>query len=121
MLVSEVILMKKKNMNECFKGKGFYISLMAGAICVVAIAAVTLDSFGLNKNMSGEKEKNDIAKNIADKPEEYKVDEYFETEGDITKYPLEIPTQMPEKKPEDTKVTENEKIEVADADGKTTK
>lgn len=94
--------MKKKNMNEWFKGKGFYISLMAGAICVVAIAAVTLDSFGINKNMSGEKEKNDIAKNIVEKPEVYFENEAEELEEDITKYPVDIPAQTPEKKPEPT-------------------
>ena len=89
-------------MNEWFKGKGFYISLMAGAICVVAIAAVTFDSFGINKNMSGEKEKNDIAKNIVEKPEVYFENEAEELEEDITKYPVDIPAQTPEKKPEPT-------------------
>ena len=104
-LVSEVILMKKKNMNEWFKGKGFYISLMAGAICVVAVAAVTLDSFGINKNMSGEKEKNDIAKNIVEKPQEYDMDELAELE-DITKYPVDIPTQIPQINSENKKADE---------------
>lgn len=35
---------------------------MVGAICVVAIAAVCLDSFGVNKSMSDEGDKNKIAK-----------------------------------------------------------
>ena len=101
-------------MKEWFKGKGFYISLMAGAICVVAIAAVTLDSFGINKNMSGEKEKNDIAKNIVDKPEVYVEDELAENEEDITKYPIEMPTLIPEKKPGDEEVKENDSIIIAE-------
>jgi len=108
MLVSEVILMKKKNMNEWFKGKGFYISLMAGAICVVAIGALTLDSFGINKNMSGEKDKNDIAKNIVESPEEYKMDEFAKIDEDITKYPEANQTNAPQKKSEEAAVKENE-------------
>ena len=60
-LVAEVINMRKRNMKDWFKGKGFYISLMVGAICVVAIAAVCLDSFGMNKSMSDEDKRNNIA------------------------------------------------------------
>ena len=30
------------------KTKGFYISLMAGAICIVAVAAICLNTFGKN-------------------------------------------------------------------------
>lgn len=108
--------MKKKNMNEWFKGKGFYISLMAGAICVVAIAAVTLDSFGINKNMSGEKEKNDIAKNIVEKPEVYFENEAEELEEDITKYPVDIPAQTPEKKPEPTAAKEKDDTAILKAE-----
>lgn len=44
--------MKNNNVNDWFKGKGFYISLVAGAVCVVAITAVCLDSFGVNKIIS---------------------------------------------------------------------
>lgn len=60
-LVAEVINMRKRNMKDWLKGKGFYISLMVGAICVVAIAAVCLDSFGMNKSMSDEDKRNNIA------------------------------------------------------------
>lgn len=61
-LVPEVINMRKRNMKDWLKGKGFYISLMVGAICVVAIAAVCLDSFGVNNSMSDEDKRNNIAK-----------------------------------------------------------
>ena len=61
-IVSEVINMRKRNMKDWLKGKGFYISLMVGAICVVAIAAVCLDSFGINKSMSDEDKRNNIAR-----------------------------------------------------------
>lgn len=44
--------MKNNNVKDWFKGKGFYISLVAGAVCVVAITAVCLDSFGVNKIIS---------------------------------------------------------------------
>lgn len=54
--------MRRRNFREWLKGKGFYISLMVGAICVVAIAAVCLDSFGVNKSMSDEGDRNKIAK-----------------------------------------------------------
>lgn len=54
--------MRRRNLKEWLKGRGFYISLMAGAICVVAIAAVCLDSFGMNKSMSDEEKRNNIAR-----------------------------------------------------------
>ena len=44
--------MKNNNVKDWFKGKRFYISLVAGAVCVVAITAVCLDSFGVNKIIS---------------------------------------------------------------------
>lgn len=51
MLTAEVILMNKYNNNnnkfkDILKKRGFYISLMAGAICVVAFTALYMNSTG---------------------------------------------------------------------------
>ena len=48
MLTTEVIFMKKNNnkFKDLLKKRGFYISLMAGAICVVAFTALYMNSNG---------------------------------------------------------------------------
>lgn len=42
--------MKNNDMKNGFRKKGFYIYLMAGAVCVVALAAVCLNTFGQGNN-----------------------------------------------------------------------
>ncbi len=56
MLVSKVIYIRRNRISEMLKGKAFYISLMAGAICVVAVAALCLDTTGVkNKGKNDQK------------------------------------------------------------------
>lgn len=73
--------MKNNDMKNGFRRKGFYIYLMAGAVCVVALAAVCLNTFGQDNNgrqleinepsqvaeNGGDKTKDDIANGGADK------------------------------------------------------
>lgn len=48
--------MRRNRISEMLKGKAFYISLMAGAICVVAVAALCLDTTGVkNKGKNDQK------------------------------------------------------------------
>ena len=48
--------MRRNRISEMLKGKAFYISLMAGAICVVAVAALCLDTTSVkNKGKNDQK------------------------------------------------------------------
>jgi len=70
MLVAEVIFMKnvnkKNSIKDILKTKGFYISLMTGAICTVALVAVCFNTLGINN--PNENEQSQIYENLAELP-----------------------------------------------------
>lgn len=117
--------MKKNNFKDWFKGKGFYISLVAGAVCVVAITAVCLDSFGINKLTSDkdkgqnlaqvEPEKEDMEQSVtpAPSPLTYVEDDGLEDADGETKEAVqetkETENQESKNKNGEKTKTENEK------------
>ncbi len=87
----------KKNMKNIFRGKGFYVSLMAGAICVVALAAMCLNTFGGNGSENEylqEEEGQDVAQS------EFEEVEVKEPEIEVE------PTLIPKSEVETTKTPE---------------
>jgi len=70
MLVAEVIFMKnvnkKNSIKDILKTKGFYISLMTGAICTVALVAVCFNTLGINN--PNENEQSQIYEKLAELP-----------------------------------------------------
>lgn len=104
MLDTEVIVMKTK---------GFYISLMAGAICIVAAAAICLNTFGKNDiNDNKQLENDNYGEQVAENEDDFYIPKV------ITEAPVS-PTKAPEikhkenktKKKEDKKTNEDEKSE----------
>lgn len=79
----------KKRIKDYFRTKGFYISLMAGAICIVAVAALFLNTLSSTDDANNITQNLDQSAEIADK-------EFFVPDV-ATKEP-QIPTKEPEAK-----------------------
>ena len=92
MLDTEVIVMKTK---------GFYISLMAGAICIVAVAAICLNTFGKNDIKENKQSKNNnYGEQVAEKEEDFYVPKV------VTEAPVSS-TKAPEIKLKEEKAKKN--------------
>ena len=78
----------KRRIKDYFRTKGFYISLMAGAICIVAIAALFLNTFNSTDDADDISQRLDQSAEIADK--EFYV-------PDITTESPETATEEPKK------------------------
>ena len=95
------------------KTKGFYISLMAGAICIVAVAAICLNTFGKNDIKENKQSKNsNYGERVAENEEDFYIPKV------VTEAPVS-PTKAPEikhkedktKKKADKKTKEEKKSE----------
>ncbi len=83
------------------KTKGFYISLMAGAICVVAAAAICLNTFGKNDiNDNEQPENNSYTERVAENEEDFYVPKV------VTEAPVSA-TEVPETKHKESKTKNN--------------
>ena len=78
----------KRRIKDYFRTKGFYISLMAGAICIVAVAALFLNTFNSTDDADDISQRLDQSAEIADK--EFYV-------PDITTESPETATEEPKK------------------------
>lgn len=90
----------KRRIKDYFRTKGFYISLMAGAICIVAVAALFLNTL----NSSDDSE--NIAQNSGQSAEIADKELYV---PDIVTAAPEVPTKAPEDSASVQQKTKNEK------------